>query len=72
MAIGKNARGTAPVKAKPVGLMRIRVADREIDMRAVSRLEVAMITLRADTTATIGWACAHRVESSQPNMFGGV
>lgn len=55
LKIGKNARGTAPIHATPVFPVSIAVNGRIVTLPAASRMEVAMVALRENIGAAIGW-----------------
>ena len=72
LELGRNARGTAPVKITPVFSVTAKVGDVEVVMTAADRIEVAMVTLRQDSTATIGWAHAVKAPAQFQTLWGGV
>jgi hypothetical protein len=57
LRVGKNARGTDPIKITPVGQTAVRVSSNEkshqVDLVAASRREVALHVLRTDVSALI-------------------
>lgn len=53
---GRNARGTAPVKAPPVRPVALLVDGQRREVEAVNALEAALFALRLDVQATVARA----------------